>query len=104
MSETWDQEPTKMAPKKRACSKPELYRDFTVCAQLQHSSLNVYPSGGLLVVVYLLYVYRNVLLQQWETSFDAKQHNTSVGPGVKLKVRLFWDRRNVVETKILLLM
>ena len=41
MSETWDQEPTKMAPKKRACSKPELYRDFTVCAQLQHSSLNV---------------------------------------------------------------
>ena len=43
MSETWDQEPTNMAPKKRACSKvkPELYRDFTFCAQLQHSSLNV---------------------------------------------------------------
>ena len=36
MSETWDQELTKMAPKKRACSKPELYSDFTVCTELQH--------------------------------------------------------------------
>ena len=39
-----------------------------------------------------------------ETRFDAKQHNKSVCLEVKLKVRLFWDRRNVVETKILLLM
>ena len=40
MSETWDQELTKMAHKKRACSKPELYSDFTVCTELQHRGLN----------------------------------------------------------------
>ena len=28
------------APKKRACSKPELYSDFTVCIELQHCGLN----------------------------------------------------------------
>ena len=36
MSQTWDQESTKMAPEKRACSGPELYSDFTVCTELQH--------------------------------------------------------------------
>jgi len=30
----------KMAPKKRACSKPELYSVFTVCTELQHCRLN----------------------------------------------------------------
>ena len=40
MSETWDQELTKMAPKKRACSKPELYSDFTVCTEFQYRGLN----------------------------------------------------------------
>ena len=36
MRETWDQELTKMAAKKRGCSKRELYLDFTVCTELQH--------------------------------------------------------------------
>ena len=40
MSETWDQESTKMAPKKRAFLKPELYSDFIVCSELQHRGLN----------------------------------------------------------------
>ena len=40
MSEIWDQESTKMAAKKRACSKPELYSDFTVCIELQHRGSN----------------------------------------------------------------
>ena len=40
MSESWDQEPTKMAPKKRARSEPELYSDLTVCPELQHRGLN----------------------------------------------------------------
>ena len=48
---TWDQESTKMAPEKRACSKPELYSDFTVCTELQHSGLDSLRSGGLFVVV-----------------------------------------------------
>ena len=51
MSETWDQESTKMALKKRACSEPELYSDFTVFTELQHFGLNGSPSGGLFVVV-----------------------------------------------------
>ena len=50
MSETWDQESTKMAAKKRACSGPELYSDFTV-TELQHLGLNGQPSGGSFVVV-----------------------------------------------------
>ena len=73
MSETWDQELTKMALRKRACSKPELYNDFTVCTELQHSDLDSLPSGGLFVVVQLLYVKRNVLLQQQETMKEAAQ-------------------------------
>ena len=48
---TWDRESTKMAPEKRACSKPELYSEFTVCTELQHSGLDSLPSGGLFVVV-----------------------------------------------------
>ena len=40
MSEIWDQESTKMAAKKRACSKPELYSDFTACIELQHRGSN----------------------------------------------------------------
>ena len=40
MSETWDQESTKMAAKKRGCSKPEPYSDFTVCIELQHRGSN----------------------------------------------------------------
>ena len=40
MSEIWDQESTKMAAKKRACWKPELYSDFTVCIELQHRGSN----------------------------------------------------------------
>ena len=40
MSEIWDQESTKMAAKKRACSKPEPYSDFTVCIELQHRGSN----------------------------------------------------------------
>ena len=48
-------------------------------------------------------MYRKVLLQQRETSFDVKKHKKSVDPQVKVKVRLFSVRRNVVETKILLL-
>ena len=40
MSKTWDQESTKMAAKKRACSKPELYIDFTVSIELQRRGLN----------------------------------------------------------------
>ena len=51
MSETWDQESTKMALKKLACSGPELYSDFTVFTELQHLGLNGSPSGGLFVVV-----------------------------------------------------
>ena len=51
MSETWEQESTKMALKKRACSGPELYSDFTVFTELQHFGLNGSPSGGLFVVV-----------------------------------------------------
>ena len=51
MSESWDQESTKMAPKKRSCSGPELYSDFTVSTELQHSGLDSLPSGGLFVVV-----------------------------------------------------
>ena len=39
MRETWDQELTKMAAKKRGCSKPELYRDFTVCTELQQLTI-----------------------------------------------------------------
>ena len=48
---TWDRESTKMAPEKRACSKPELYSEFTVCTELQRSGLDSLPSGGLFVVV-----------------------------------------------------
>ena len=51
VSGTWDRESTKMAPEKRACSKPKLYSDFTVCTELQHSGLDSLPSGGLFVVV-----------------------------------------------------
>ena len=40
MSEIWDQKSTKMAPKKRDCSKPELYSDFTVWTEPQHRGLN----------------------------------------------------------------
>ena len=41
----------KMALEKRACSKPELYSDFTVSTELQHSGLDSLPSGGLFVFV-----------------------------------------------------
>ena len=40
MSENWDQESTKMAVEKRACSKPEPYSDFTVCIEFQHRGSN----------------------------------------------------------------
>ena len=32
-----------MAPKKRSCSKPELYNDFTVCTELHHRHRGLKP-------------------------------------------------------------
>ena len=105
MSEIWEQESTKMAAKTVLVQNlnftvisPFLLNFNTVAQTVNHlmAYLSSFSSFTCIEMCYFSNGKQGLTYQ--------KQHKKSVDPEVKWKVRLFWVRRNVVETKILLLM